>query len=63
MTLRIALALALLLSPAWAADLKVATWNLEWLTSRSAGDPTLPADVMPKTADDRAVLRGYRRRR
>jgi endonuclease/exonuclease/phosphatase family metal-dependent hydrolase len=58
----IALALVLILSlvwPTWAADLKVATWNLEWLTGRAAGDPILPGDVQPKTADDRAVLRGY----
>ena len=45
--------------PASAADLKVATWNLEWLTSRSAGDPILPEDVQPKTAADRTLLRGY----
>ena len=45
--------------PAWAGDLKIATWNLEWLTPRSAGDPILPEDVQPKTAADRAVLRGY----
>ncbi len=48
-----------LVLPVRAADLKVATWNMEWLTSRSAGDPILPSDVLPKTAGDRAVLRGY----
>lgn len=42
-----------------AADLKFATWNLEWLTSRPAGDPTLPRDVRPKTAADIVVLRSY----
>ena len=42
-----------------AADLKVATWNLEWLTTRPAGDPYLPADVQPKDAADRAQLRHY----
>ena len=37
------LALWLLLAvPAAAAELKVATWNLEWLTLRPAGDPALP---------------------
>ena len=59
---RTALSVVLLLSlawPAWAADLKMATWNMEWLTARSAGDPILPDDVVPKTAEDRAVLRGY----
>ena len=51
--------LFLLAAPAHARDLKVATWNLEWLTNRVAGDPELPADVQPKTAPDWAVLRGY----
>ena len=46
-------------TPAVAADLKLATWNLEWLTLRQAGDPALPADVQPKTAGDIARLRGY----
>ena len=45
--------------PLQARDLKVATWNLEWLTARVAGDPELPADVTPKTAPDWAVLRQY----
>jgi len=44
---------------AQAADLKVATWNLEWLTARPAGDPELPEDVHPKVAADIALLRGY----
>ncbi len=44
---------------AWAGDLKVATWNLEWLTTRSLGDPALPADVVPKTAADLLVLKRY----
>ncbi len=52
--------LALLLAwPAQARDLKVATWNLEWLTARTAGDPALPEDVQPKTAADWAVLKQY----
>lgn len=42
-----------------ARDLKVATWNLDWLTLRPDGDPALPADVHPKTAADRARLRQY----
>ena len=49
----------LLRTPAGATDLKVATWNLEWLTTRLAGDPALPGDVQPKDAADRAVLRQY----
>ncbi len=50
----------LLLGPAGhAADLKIATWNMEWLTLRPAGDPALPQDVSPKDAADRAILRQY----
>lgn len=54
------LSLLLLLSaPAWAADLKVTTWNLEWLTLRPAGDPALPGNVQPKQPADRTALRRY----
>lgn len=45
--------------PAWAAELKVATWNLEWLTDRPAGDPLLPSDVRPKRPEDVARLARY----
>ena len=45
--------------PARAADLKIATWNLEWLTARVDGDPALPADVHPKVAADISRLRQY----
>lgn len=56
----IRLLLALLIaSPAYAAELKIATWNLEWLTLRAAGDPALPANVVPKQAPDRAALAAY----
>lgn len=51
--------LLLLGGRASATDLKLATWNLEWLTERVAGDPELPADVAPKNADDIARLAGY----
>ncbi len=44
---------------AQAADLKVATWNLEWLTLRSAGDRALPDNVTPKGPADWALLRAY----
>ena len=57
--IRYVLALLFLASPALAAELKVATWNLEWLTLRPAGDPILPENVVPKTAADRAVMRRY----
>ena len=56
----LALLIAVVLAqPAGGAELKVATWNLEWLTDKPAGDPGLPADVRPKAPADVAVLRGY----
>src|SRR5690242_4027766 len=42
-----------------AAELKLSTWNLEWLTPRRPGDPALPANVVPKGPEDRALLRRY----
>jgi endonuclease/exonuclease/phosphatase family metal-dependent hydrolase len=39
-----------------AAELKIATWNLNWLTSRTAG---LPSDVQPRQPEDFDRLRGY----
>ena len=59
--IRLALALLLLAAPARAADLKLATWNLEWLTLRPAGDPALPDNVQPKSADALVALRRYAR--
>jgi endonuclease/exonuclease/phosphatase family metal-dependent hydrolase len=54
------LLLALLVSaPAAAAELKLATWNLEWLTSRGEGDPQIPADVHPRQPGDFDLLRRY----
>jgi len=49
----------LLASPAAAAELKIATWNLEWLTLRKAGDPALPPDVVPKQPPHHAMLQAY----
>ena len=46
----------LLCVPAQAAELKVATWNLNWLTQRESG---LPPDVKPRQAEDFNRLRGY----
>ena len=46
-------------SPADARVLKIATWNLEWLTLRPAGDLALPENVIPKRPEDRALLRRY----
>jgi endonuclease/exonuclease/phosphatase family metal-dependent hydrolase len=59
MTRILAILVLLLAGPAAAADLKLATWNLEWLTLRPAGDPALPPDVHPKQPDDLAMLLRY----
>lgn len=59
--IRLALLLLLVALPAAARDLKVATWNLDWLTLRSAKDANLPEDVTPKGPDERANLRRYAR--
>jgi endonuclease/exonuclease/phosphatase family metal-dependent hydrolase len=42
-----------------AAEYKIATWNLEWLTLRVAGDPALPEDVRVRAAGDFGRLRGF----
>ena len=65
--IRLTLCLMLLFGPALGADLpapagavlKVATWNLEWLTTRPKGDPELPDNVVPKGVEDIAALRRY----
>lgn len=56
------LALALLAAAsraAPAAELKLATWNMEWLTLRSAQEADLPDGVAPKSAEGLARLRRY----
>lgn len=55
----IALLWLLITSQAAAAELKLATWNLEWLTLRPAGDAALPRDVTPKREEDIARLARY----
>jgi endonuclease/exonuclease/phosphatase family metal-dependent hydrolase len=57
--IRIFAALLLLTGAAQAAELRIATWNLEWLTGRPAGDPALPEDVRPKRSEDIDSLRRY----
>ena len=51
--------LLLALDAAQAAELKLATWNLEWLTDRSRDDAQLPADAHPKQKQDIELLRQY----
>jgi endonuclease/exonuclease/phosphatase family metal-dependent hydrolase len=53
------LLLLILTLPAGAAELKVATWNLEWLTLRPAGDRLLPPDVNHRVPADFARLAAY----
>ena len=54
------LALLLCLAvPARAETLKIATWNLEWLTLRSREAARLPADVRVRAPDDVARLAAY----
>ena len=58
---RLLLAFLLFAAPAAADELKVATWNMEWLTLRHAGDSELPGDVTPKGPADFTLLRQYAR--
>ena len=44
--------------PALSADLKIATWNLDWLTTRQPGHGA-PADVVPRNEDDFGRLAQY----
>jgi len=55
----VALALCASLNGLRAAELRIATWNLQWLTDRPDGDPALPPNVHPKRPEDVATLRAY----
>lgn len=54
--------LVLLALPASAQELKVAAWNIAWLTTRPAGHPDLPAGHRPRGEADFARLRAYAER-
>jgi exonuclease III len=41
------------------AELKIATWNLNWLTTRPAGNMGLPPDVTPRAPADFELLARY----
>lgn len=45
--------------PGLAEELKIATWNLDWLTLRPATDPILPRSVLPRREEDWQRLRHY----
>ncbi len=58
-----AILLALLAAaPAQAADLKLATWNIAWLTLRQTGDPELPRGLQTRAPADFTRLADYARR-
>jgi len=54
--------LLLLAVPAAAAEIKLATWNLAWLTLRPAGDPILPHNLTTRAPADFERLAAYARR-
>jgi endonuclease/exonuclease/phosphatase family metal-dependent hydrolase len=54
--------LTLLAIPAMAKELKLATWNIAWLTTKPAGHPDLPRDLRPRMPEDFARLRAYAER-
>ncbi|MEA2770086.1 MAG: hypothetical protein QOD93_3048 [Acetobacteraceae bacterium] len=47
--------------PGLSAELKIATWNLSWLTTRPAGDRGVPSDVTPRVEEDFTRLAQYAR--
>ena len=44
-------------APARAGEIKLATWNLNWLTTRAPGDPLLPPELPGRGAEGFARLR------
>ena len=61
MTRCLVLLILLVPLPALSAELKIATWNLDWLTTRQTGDRSLPADVTTRSPEDFDRLAGYAR--
>jgi len=51
--------LAVLALPAAAQEIKLAAWNIEWLTTKPAGHPDLPPGLRPRSSEDFARLRVY----
>ncbi|MBP0466246.1 endonuclease/exonuclease/phosphatase family protein [Roseomonas sp. PWR1] len=58
----LALLLLLLALPAAAQELKIAAWNIEWLTTKPAGHPDLPQGRPTRTPEDFARLRAHAER-
>ena len=46
-------------APAAATEIKLATWNIAWLTLKPTGHPDLPRDVLARAPQDFALLRQY----
>ena len=58
----VAVALAVsLIGPSEARELRLATWNIAWLTFKPPGHPDLPQGFRPRTEDDLRRLRAYAR--
>jgi endonuclease/exonuclease/phosphatase family metal-dependent hydrolase len=51
--------LVLFAAPAGAQELKLATWNIAWLTTKPAGHPALPRSLRPRSEADFARLQRY----
>lgn len=62
MRLLLAALLVLLALPAAAQELKIAAWNIAWLTTRPAGHPDLPRGLRTREERDFARLRAYAER-
>lgn len=55
--------LALLPLPAGAQqEIRLATWNIAWLTLKPSGHPDLPRDIRARAPEDFRLLRGYAER-
>lgn len=48
--------------PATAQEIKLASWNIAWLTTKPSGHPDLPRDLTTRTEQDFARLRAYAER-
>ena len=57
--IRALILLLLFAIPARAEELKIATWNLNWLTLRPTGSPGMPEDVKARAPEDFDKLRQY----
>ncbi|MGG5888203.1 endonuclease/exonuclease/phosphatase family protein [Falsiroseomonas sp. HC035] len=54
--------LVLFAAPLQAAELKLATWNIAWLTLKPEGHPALPRNIAAREPEDFRLLRDYARR-